>query len=120
MTPKQVQKKKKREREVKEKIGLRRERKAKSLKDQADWEAKQLRESGYGESKTTQPFRKDTISKQSAEEVRERLEHNLKVLKVLEDEYKKEKGGDLMDEIKKSQIGKVSAVAEAAEHTEIN
>jgi hypothetical protein len=95
---KKAQKKKDRERRVREQLHMIRMAKAKKDKKQRAWEEKVERETNPNGMKR-RPFRRDAAApteEQAAEErakaaeVRAKLEKNLQVLRALEDEWKKE------------------------------
>jgi hypothetical protein len=98
MTHKQFQKKKERERRVKTKMTRRRESAIKvgrETKVNLAWEQRMEDESRIKKV----PFRNPP----SQLSVKERLEHNLKILKALEEEYERETGKkDMPEEIQKN------------------
>jgi hypothetical protein len=82
---KKFKKKKEREKRVREKMLRRREtltKMSKEAKERRAWEDRMEKESRV----QPQPIRK----KLTADEVREKLEHNMKILKALEEEYDRE------------------------------
>jgi hypothetical protein len=110
MNEKQFKKKKKRERAVQEKLFNRRMTKMKAEKvvkvekeKQEAWIKLMEHETG-----TSRPFRKDRET-MPAEEVKKRLEHNLKVLQALEEEFQRENpdAGTLKDRLEKAGVIKV-------------
>ena len=116
MNEKQFNKRKKRERRVKEKLTNRRIARSQAEKKVRDEQKKQeawikLMEKETG---TNRPFRHGQV-KLSAEEVKKRLDHNLEILKALEEDFQREhpEAGTLKERLERAGIVKVNAPTES-------